>query len=234
MSTDSSASSKPSFTVPDWAKKPRNLLIAGAALLVVIFLIVWWAIGNHVTNVGNQKEADLVAAYNDGAHYLSNCVVKTNQAANVAQGNAAAFDKVIKDAIAGNGAFHTDTAKTSTGLFPLLVQAYPNLNGQTDLYKKVADIIVGCQDDFRAKQSAVLDQVRSFNRWRTGSWTVRHFGSDFPNDNLVINLPGVQPLTGKAALLKMGQPIIDATTSGSYQTGQQSTQGPFPGSSPSK
>jgi hypothetical protein len=229
----SESTGKPSFTIPPWAKKPRNLAIAGAVVVVLIFAIVWWAIGNSVTNTGNQKESDLVAAYNDGANYLSNCVIKTNQVANVAQANAAAFDKVIKDAIAGSGAFHVDTAQTKGGLVPILVQAYPQLQGQTDLYNKVADTIIGCQDDFRSKQSTVLDQVRSFNRWRTGSWTVRHFGSDFPNDNLVINLPGVQPLTGKAALLKMGQPIIDATTSGSYQTGQQSTQGPFPNGSPS-
>lgn len=200
----------------------------GVVVILVIGLVTWFGMKQSVLSEGNQQESDLSASYADGANYLSNCVVKTHQVANVAAANSAAFDQTIKDAIAGSGAFHTNAASSSTGLMPILVQAYPQLQGQTDLYKKVADVIVGCQDDFRNKQSVVLSHVVTFNKWRTGSWKVRTFGSSFPNDNLTINLPGVN-LTGMPALRKMEQPIVDASTSQAYQTGQQSTDGPFNG-----
>jgi hypothetical protein len=197
-----------------------------AALLALTFFVI---IPNNVLSEGNKLESGLSASYVDGANYLSNCVIKTEQAANVAQANADAFDKVIRDAIAGTGAAaHVDTTTTAgrNQLLPILVQAYPDLAGQTALFERVMTTINGCRDDYRNKQTAVLSQVQTFDTWRTGSWTVRTFGSDFPNENLHINLPGLT-LTGQAALDKMRAPIVDATTSSSYQTGETPTDGPF-------
>lgn len=218
-----------------WVQK--NLLIVGV-VCVVLFVGIWWyATKQGVISHGNTIEAELSSSYGDGANYLSNCVVKTHQAANVATANAAAFDKVIKDAIAGTGDAQHVNLNSATGksaFLPILVQAYPDLKGQTDLFNKVVNVIVGCQDDFRNKQSVVQDKVRAFNTWRTGSWKVRTFGGNsFPNDNLVIEIPGVHSVTGKAALSKMRQPIVDSVTSTSYQTGQQSADNPFSTPSPS-
>lgn len=214
-------------------RNPLVLIGVGILAFLIVFSLVWYGIGQSVQSSGNKQQATLSANYSDGANYLSNCVVKTNQAANVAQANADAFDKVIKDAIAGSGAFHTNTANSAGGLVPILVQAYPDLKGQTDLYNKVANIIVGCQDDFRNKQSVVLDNVRTFNSWLGGSWKVRHFGSSFPNNRLTINISGLGTLRGQQALDKISQPIVDASTSQAYNSGQQSTNGPFSTASPS-
>jgi hypothetical protein len=204
----------------------RNTLIAIVGVTAVLLAgLIPFITNNNVTNAGNKKEASLSAVYNDGAVKLSNCVVKTNQIANVAGENAKRFDKVIEDAVAGNGAFKGVTG--SAGFVPILTQTYPDLKGQTDLYRRVADTIAGCQDDFRSAQSTVQDQVRSFNSWRTGSWTSRTFGGEFPNDNLSVNIPGVPVLHGQAALDKISQPIVDGVTSSTYQSGQQNIQGPF-------
>lgn len=212
-----------------WIKK--NAILVVIAGIVLVLGLSWYITKQSVISAGNSKEATLSASYADGANYLSNCVVKTHQAANVAEANADAFDKVIKDAIAGSGgAEHVDLGTTAgrNAFLPILVQAYPDLKGQTDLFDKVVNVIVGCQDDFRNKQSVVQDQVRAFNTWRTGSWKVRTFGGgSFPNDNLVVDIPGVDSVTGQAALKKIRQPIVDAVTSDTYQTGQQSNDDPF-------
>jgi hypothetical protein len=189
-----------------------------------------------VISNGNQQENDLSTTYSSGATYLSTCVIKTNQVANVAAANADAFDKVIKDAIAGSGSaqhINLGTPGGQSSFLPILVQAYPQLQGQTDLYKKVVDTIVGCQDDFRGQQSVVLDKVRTFNNWRTGSWKVRTFGGSFPNNNLSVTIPGITPLHGQSALDKISQPIVDSVTAATYNSGQQSTSGPFASPSPS-
>jgi hypothetical protein len=209
-------------------------LIIGGAIVVIVLICGGMGVATYTGNItkGNTMQNDLTATYADAANYMSNCIVKTNQAANVAQANADAFDKVIKDAIAGNGKagqFNLNTQQGQAGFFPLLVQAYPQLQGQTDLFKKVLTIIVGCQDDFRNKQSVVLDHVRTFNNWRQSFWTSLFGGGNFPNDNLVINLPGVPMATGQAALLKMGQPIIATDASDAYKNGTYTPSNPFPG-----
>lgn len=209
-------------------------LIVCGVLVVILLCCGGIGISQYTGNIstGNAKQNDLTATYADAANYMSNCIVKTNQAANVAKANADAFDQVIKDAIAGNGKagqFNLNTPQGQAGFMPLLVQAYPQLEGQTDLFKKVLAVIVGCQDDFRNKQSVVLDHVRSFNTWRQNFWTSLLGGSSFPNDNLVINLPGVPMVTGQAALLKMGQPIIATDAADAYKNGTYAPTNPFPG-----
>jgi hypothetical protein len=221
----------------------KNQIIAiaasvGGVILLVLILTFTVFVPQGVTSEGNKQESTLNAVYTDGANYLSNCVVKTEQAANVASANAAAFDKVIKDAVAGTvGASHVDlnTQAGRSALLPILVQAYPDMKGQTDLFNKVVTVIVGCQDDYRNKQSVVLDNVRIFNSWRTGSWKVRTFGgSSFPNNNLRVTIPGVPVVSGQAALDKMSAPLVEASTSGAYNSGVITPQNPFPSPSASK
>lgn len=213
----------------------RNIYIAIAAVVALVALVVVLTftvfIPQSVKSNGNKKEADLSASYANGAVYLSKCVVKTKQAADVATAQTAALDKVLKDAVAGRygiGGNNMDKGK----LFSAIVEAYPNVNGLSKTFDHVMTVIVGCQDDFGNYQSVVQDKVRDFNSWRTGSWLTRSYAADFPNENMYVRLPGVN-LVGAAAYDKIQQPIVDATTSSTYKTGEQSLDDPF-GSSSSK
>ncbi len=217
----------------------KTMIIVGSIVAAVVLMCICGGIGvgTYTGNIsdGNAKEAALSGTYSNGANYLSKCMVSSRQAASVATANAAAFDQVIKDAVAGHGQagqlnLHTPTGQA--GLFPLLVQAYPDLKGQTDLFNKVLTVVVSCLDDFRSAQSAVLDLVRDFNSWRTGFWTSRLGGSSFPNENLYIAIPGVERVTGEAALRKMEQPIADAVTSDAYKSGIVTPPDLFPKATP--
>lgn len=201
-------------------------LVAGGAIVALIVVLIFAVfIPQSVTSEGNQMEAKLGATYANGANYLSACVVKTEQSVGLVNANTDALDKILKDAIAGR--YDTESQAGSAKLFSAIVEAYPNLSGLDATFQNVLATINGCRDDYKNMQSVVLDNVREFNAWRTGSWRVRTFGgSDFPNDNLIINLPGLH-LTGSAALAKMSAPIVDAGTSGAYDTGLLTGGDPF-------
>src|SRR5438045_3289698 len=74
----------------------------GAAVLVFLMMFL----GLYVKKQGviterRNKEAALSSQYPDNQNYLSDCIIKTNQAADVAVANTKAVDTVMSDAIKG-------------------------------------------------------------------------------------------------------------------------------------
>lgn len=206
------------------------------ASIIAIVVVVLVGISGAITffiyqgNVseGNQQEAGLSAAYADGANLLSNCVLKTRQAAGLVNKQTASTDTVLKDAVGGRygSGNNMDEAK----LFSAIVEAYPDesVASLSKTFQSVLVVITGCQDDFASRQTAVQDRVRQFNAWRTGSFLVRSLGGgSFPNENMTVSLPGNAPLSGQAAFEKIKMPIVDAKTSTAYQTGEQVLDDPF-------
>lgn len=220
-----------------WFKAHRGAtagIVGGVVVLVLLIIYIVHRV--NISSEGASRESDLSTQYNKGAITLSQCVQTVNKMANVASANADAFDKVIKDAVAGNGAFHTNASKSVGGLVPILVQSYPDLAGQTELYNKVANQIVQCEGDFRSAQTFVQDNVRTFNSWRNNGWNQMFGSGNFPDENLYVDIPGAGPrLHGQDALDKIEQPIVDTVTSKSYGTGiRDDSSVPFPSASPSK
>jgi len=212
-------------------KLSGKILGAIGAGLVVLFLIIGFMIHQSVISKGNQLESELSSDYADGANYLSNCVNKTKQAANVANAQTAALDKILQDAVAGR--YGTGAEINDKALLGAIVEAYPDLSGLSNTFQDVLATITGCQDDFRDKQSDIQDGVRKFNSWRTGSWTVRTFGGgSFPNDNLYIAI-GDEELTGQEALNKIRKPIVDSGVLQDYSDGTTDVEDPFATEAPS-
>lgn len=204
----------------------RLAIIGGgiAAVLVGVLALVFFVIiPNSVTNEGNKQESNISAVYAKGANTLSECTVKTKQAANVAAAHTDALDKVIRAAVAGDVGTDGHVTQKSLndpsnrqGFYAALVQAYPDTKDLSATFNNVLAIVTGCQHDFKTAQDEVLDRVRAFKSWLTGSWTVRTYGGNFPDDNLELNLPGQAPITGKAALIKVSTPILSSEAAGAY------------------
>jgi hypothetical protein len=204
----------------------------GVALVVVLlFLIIWWSIGNGVTNKGNRLEQGLNAQYKSNVGQLSNCLDKSQQAAGVAKGETAAFDKVITDAMLGRyGA--TDSANVDSGkFFSAVHEAYPDLSQVGNTFNNVLDVVTGCREDYQHYQEKMASMVNNFNTWRTASWTSRHFAKGFPNDNLQAG-----KFTGKDALTQMNVVVSVQAAQDAYNTGTLTSQNLFdtPSPSPSK
>lgn len=212
-------------------KLSGKILGAIGAGLVVLFLIIGFMIHQSVISSGNKQESTLSGDYADGANYLSNCVIKTKQAANVAIAQTDALDKILSDAVAGR--YGTGATFDGGAMISAIVEAYPDTSGISKSFQDAMAIITGCQDDFRKMQSKILDDVRSFRSWKTGSWTVRTFGGGgFPNDNLYISV-GDLDLTGQEALNKMSKPIVETSVLQDYADGTTDTENPFATEAPS-
>lgn len=192
--------------------------VAAGALALVAGLTFGVFIPQGVVSDGNQQEATLNASFNGEVVALHTCTAKTARAAQVTKGQTDAVDKVLKDAVAGR--YGTGNNLDQGKLFSAMHEAYPDLGGLNKSFQDAMAIMVGCQDDFAASQGVVQARLADFAKWRTGSWTVRTFGgNDFPNDNLVVNIAGMDRLTGQQALDLMSRPIADADTANAIKTG---------------
>lgn len=208
-------------------------IFAGAAVLTagLVFGVV---IPQGVVSDGNQQEATLNASFNAEVVALHTCTAKTARAAQVTKGQTDAVDKVLKDAVAGR--YGTGNNLDEGKLFSAMHEAYPNLGGLDKSFQDAMAIMTGCQDDFAAAQNTLQARIANFTKWRTGSWTVRTFGGDdFPNGNLVINVAGMDHLTGQQALDLMSRPIADADTVNAIKTGEDGSyeNDPFKTGTPS-
>lgn len=203
----------------------RWLIAGGIFLLVVIVGASFFFTYQGIISKGNQMEATMSAQYADGANYLSSCLVQTSQAANVAGAESEALQEVFATAI-GSREYGEGSNVDEGALFSAIVEAYPDVSGLEETFQQVIAVIVGCRSDFAQKQTVVLASVERFNQWRTGDWTVRWLGGEFPNDNLYISV-GSLDLRGQEALAVMQDPIVDNSTIAAYEEGSFEIDDPF-------
>ncbi len=221
----------------EWIKKHMPAVIGVAAILLLVLglLVIPYALRQGVISDGNSQEADISAVYKDAQNYFSACETKTFQSAGIVKGQVKAFDQIISDAVKGR---YQDTPQSpdASAQFAIQVKAiqerYPDLKSLGNNFDNLLAVVNGCQSDFRDSQSKLLSQLAAFNKWRTGSWSVRTFGgSKFPNDNLEAAVTGQPTLTGKEALAKMRELVLTAGTADAYTTGTVVPKDPMGSSS---
>jgi hypothetical protein len=189
----------------------------------LVSLFVTW---QGVISDGNKKEASLSAQYASGQTVLSSCIVKTDQAAATAVAQSDKLKEIFTAAVTGRYSTGSSTAIDNGKLFSAISEAYPNTAGLDKTFQLVLSTITGCRDDYANQQIRVQDELNLFNSWRTGSFTVRLFGGEFPNQNLYVKL-GDATLRGQDALDKIAKPIIDNGTLKAYQDGTFNVGNPF-------
>lgn len=209
-------------------------IIVGAVVAVVaLAALTLWSVNNSVTNAGNTKEAQLNAAYLDNQNYLSDCITKIRETAGVTQAEADKYGDILVEAVKGRYSKTEDGKPTSAvvdkgAMFSAIVEKYPDLSGLNAAFERVYTIAVGCRTDYRGKQSKLLDQLGSYDTWRTGTWKVRTFGSEFPSNNLVARIGNSTPARGRDALDKMYQIVVVKDVNDAYTSGVLTPEVPFP------
>lgn len=166
--------------------KPGFIAAAVAAVLVLIVGGVVFLMNNGVTNEGNRQESRLNAQYVDNQNVLSDCIVKIRETANITTSEADRFEAVMVEVIKGRYEGETSAQPGQGQLFSAIVEQYPDLSGLSAAYERVHNVVVGCRSDYRTYQSQLLDQLQTYDAWRTGSLRVRTFGGDeYPSQHLV-------------------------------------------------
>jgi hypothetical protein len=208
-------------------KSPLPLFIAGVVVLAVFLGIVGFMIANGITNSGNTKQEDLIARYNDTTNVLSDCLVKTKQSVGTADANTDALDRVITNAVRGRYTEGSTAQPGNGALFSAIKEAYPDTQGLSDRFGDVMIVINGCRTDFKNSQSVLQNDVADFNKWRTGSFTVRNFGgNDFPSEALEITVND-KPVTGMDALRQMRKLVVVSEAQTGRDTNQIENVNPF-------
>lgn len=208
-----------------------GIVIAVIAAVVVIPGVILWSVNNSVTNSGNTQEAALNAAYLDNQNYLSDCITKIRETAGVTQAEADKFGDILVEAVKGR--YSTSDGKTTSAavdkgaMFSAIVEKYPDLSGLNAAFERVYTIATGCRTDYRNKQSNLLDRLRNYDTWRTGTWKVRTFGSEFPSSNLVARIGNSTPARGQDALDKMYQIVVVKDSNDAYTSGTLTPETPF-------
>lgn len=208
------------FTMP---KNPWVLVaIVGAALLA--FIGLWAVFANiGVTNDGNKMEARLTSAYSDNQNVLSDCVVKIRETANVTGAEADKFEEVMVETIKGR---YDGRSPDPGSMFSAIVEDYPDLAPLSKAYERVHNVIMQCRTDFKGYQSKLLDELAVYKSWRTGSWTVRTFGGEFPSQNLEARI-GSDVAYGREALDRMYTIVVVKDVNDSYDSGELVPEDPF-------
>jgi hypothetical protein len=201
-----------------------GIVVGAVALVVALVVGLWWFVTNNsVTNEGNKKESGLNSQYLDNQNYLSDCIVKIKETANVSQAQADKFEAVMVEAIKGR---YEGREANPGQMFSAVVEQYPDLASLSSAFERVFTVVVGCRSDYRGKQTQLLDKLDVYTQWRTGSWTVRTFGSEFPSDNLIARV-GEKRYEGDDALDKMYQIVQVQKSVTAYETGVLEPETPF-------
>ncbi len=211
---------------PPFYRKFMLPLIAGGVVLVL--LITWFVVNNGVTNKGNKLQNGLNAQYNDNINYLSDCIVRVQGTANIAKAQTDAIGGVLVEVVKGR--YDNELAAATPGNSPALISAivedYPDMRPFTEVFQQTINVLNGCRTDYRDMQTKMQARINGFEDWRTGSFTARTLGGEFPTDQLRAK-KGDQTLRGQAALDQMFNVVVVAEAKQAYETGIIEEPDPF-------
>lgn len=208
-----------------FANLSRNAQIALIAVVAIALfgccaLVGGYSYVNEARNSGIAYERQLSVQCLDNQNYLSAYVSGFYEQVSVAQAQSDVLDSILLDAVKGRydkGGFAVDSP-----MFAVIAEAYPEA-GVAELmanWGKIQDYISAGREGYRATQSKLLDQLRTYDTWRrTGifkSTVVRMLG--FPSNDLEARV-GEMIFTGEAARNKMYQIVLTSEAIEAYEKG---------------
>lgn len=196
--------------------------------VVILGLITFFVVNNSVTNKGNKLQNGLNSQYNDNINYLSDCIVRVQGTANIAQAQTEKVGDILIEVVKGR--YDNELAAATPGNSPALISAivedYPDMAPFTKVFETSINVLNGCRTDYRDMQTKMQQRINSFEDWRTGSFTVRTFGKEFPSNGLRAK-KGDSVLRGEEALEQMFQVVVVKDANEAYETGELDAPDPF-------
>lgn len=208
----------------DFAKlleNPKRLIQIGIAVAVVLFLIIIFASFNGVQKDMVKREAALSGQYVDNQNELSSYVSKITEMLGVAENATEAQRTVLEDAIKGRYEGTTGANPTGGEFFSAIVEAYPDLSANQELYGKVQDAVSAGREAYKNKQTMLIDMLREYETWKNSGFVHSKMASmvGAPSDNLVARI-GMQTNRGQDALDQMWVIVLAGQAKEAYETGE--------------
>lgn len=196
----------------------RLIAVLAAFLLLLSSLVGVFSWVDATRTTGVQLEAGLVATYENNQNERSAYVTSFYEQLGVAKLKSAKLDTILTHAVEGR---YGDAGAAGGSLATVIAEAYPQLT-QLDIYDRVIDHIKGGQEQFKARQTLLLDQLRAYDTWRESgliqSSLIRFLG--FPSARLEARVGGKAVASGPAALAQMRTLVLIQGTAQEFQTGQ--------------
>lgn len=198
----------------------RKWIIAGS-VVVALLLVGSCTYGTMVSikNDGVSMEQNLSANYENNQNYLSTFVSTFYETTRLANLKSEKMDSILVHAVRGR---YGENGFSSQGaFFSAVSEQYPNLD--LTVYDKIITQVQSGREEFRNRQSALLDQLRSYETWKRQGFIRPVFISflGFPTTELKARVGGATVASGPEALEKFHQLVITETTAAAFQTGRQ-------------
>lgn len=198
-------------------------LAAAIGALLVVGLIVYGVMSWHngISNVGREKQRDIVTMQRGIETALSTCLDSGNVAAKVVmQANATLKDQLVSVAAARYTDDGDPTRAQATGgsLISMIQEQYPLIDQAG--WNNLQTLVVACRKDVKDAQDLVQFHAGEFDKWRTtGGVIERTVRNNFPNDELTVTTIKGETLTGLTALKYLTKVISVADAKTAMDTG---------------
>ena len=205
----------------------KKLIITGviiAAIAAVGFSL--YGFFNSLNSQRVQYETSLTASYQKNQTELDTYVKQIKEAVGIANLKSDKLDQVLRNAVSGRyGDSNAAGNRQGQGgaFFSAIVEAYPDIRGQLDLYDRIAERVFSGREAFKQKQNALLGEVQAYevsmNDGLVQSIMIKRvIGA--PTDLLQARI-GTKVLRGQAALDQIRLVVTSKGTNESFESGQE-------------
>ncbi|OPZ90170.1 MAG: hypothetical protein BWY75_00843 [bacterium ADurb.Bin425] len=205
----------------------KKLIITGviiAAIAAVGFSL--YGFFNSLNSQRVQYETSLTASYQKNQTELDTYVKQIKEAVGIANLKSDKLDQVLRNAVSGRyGDSNAAGNRQGQGgaFFSAIVEAYPDIRGQLDLYDRIAERVFSGREAFKQKQNALLGEVQAYEVWMNDGLVQsimikRVIGA--PTDLLQARI-GTKVLRGQAALDQIRLVVTSKGTNESFESGQE-------------
>lgn len=203
----------------------KTLIIAGiiaAALLACVLGFYGYFNGLNTDRV--DQETTLSASYQSNQVELDNYVKTIKEAVGIANVKSDKLDQILRDAVSGRYGDTKDGVRNGQGgaFMSAIVEAYPDIKGQLDIYDRIVDKVFVGREGFKAQQNSMLADIAKYEAWtHTGlvqSFIIKNVVG-CPTDLLEARV-GTNVKHGRAALDQMKLVVTSGSTNDAFNSGK--------------
>jgi len=203
----------------------KTLIITGiiaAALLACVLGFYGYYNGLNTERV--DQETTLSASYQSNQLELDTYVKTIKEAVGIANVKSDKLDQILRDAVSGRYGDTKDGVRNGQGgaFMSAIVEAYPDIKGQLDIYDRIVDKVFAGREGFKAQQNSLLADIAKYEAWtHTGlvqSFIIKNVVG-CPTDLLEARV-GTNVKHGRAALDQMKLVVTSGSTNDAFNSGK--------------
>jgi len=200
--------------------KIGTIILISVVAVLVFSGVSCYGYVNSTRNDGIAMEQQMAKEYEDNQNFLSSYVSSIYEQLGLANRKSAVLDTILTNAVKGR--YGDNGFKPNGAMFSAIAEAYPDLTKNLDIFDKIADHVSAGREEFRGRQSKLLDETRAYRTWlQQGIFqhmVISYIG--FPTDNLQARVGGKIVAEGSPALNKIEDIVITNSTDSAFTSGR--------------